>query len=123
MKINKIASKVGVASASIGALFAPLVARAVTDCGGVKIAIDVKCGTNSNPIYAYLQGIILFMGSLIGLAVVITLIVSGIQYASSAGEPANIAKAKQRIFNAVLGLILYIMMAAILTYIVPGIFS
>lgn len=120
MKINKLASQISLASI---ALLTPMIARAVTDCSGVKIAIDVKCSNNDNPIYAYLQGIIVFMGGLIGLFVVISLIVAGIQYAGSAGEPANIAKAKERIFNAVIGLILYILMAGILTYLVPGIFS
>lgn len=65
----------------------------------------------------------MFMGGLIGLFVVISLVVAGIQYASSGGEPANIAKAKERIFNAVIGLLLYIMLAAIIRYIVPGVFS
>lgn len=123
MKINKIASQIGVTVAGLTALMTPLLARAVVDCGGVKVAIDVQCSDNSNPIYAYLQGIIVFMGGLIGLFVVISLIVAGIQYAGSGGEPANIAKAKERIFNAVIGLLLYIMMAAILTYLVPNIFS
>ncbi len=93
------------------------------NCAGVQISVAVKCGSSKNPIFAYLQGLIIFMGGLIGLAIVVSLIVSGIQYASSSGEPANIAKAKDRIFNAVLGLILYIMLGAVLRYLIPNIFT
>ncbi len=100
------------------------------DCnnGGVKISIGVN-GTNEcvggngvNPIYAYLRGIIILLGGAIGLAVVITIIVAGIQYSSSAGNPANITKAKERLTNAVIGLVLYLFLAAILRYLVPQIF-
>lgn len=101
------------------------------DCnnGGVKISIGVNkaddCvgGNGVNPIYGYLRGIIVFLGGAIGLAVVITIIVSGIQYSSSAGNPANITKAKERLTNAVIGLVLYLFLAAILRYLVPQIFT
>lgn len=100
------------------------------DCnnGGVKISVGVtkanECvgGNGVNPIYAYLKGIIIFMGGAIGLAVVISIIVAGIQYSSSAGNPANITKAKERLTNAVIGLVLYLFLAAILRYLVPQIF-
>lgn len=100
------------------------------DCnnGGVEVSVGIsgknECvgGDGVNPIYAYLKGIILFMGGAIGLAVVITIIVAGIQYSSSAGNPANITKAKERLMNAVIGLVLYLFLAAILRYLVPQIF-
>lgn len=109
------------ADGTIAAGSAP--AAGAEKCGGVDVSVKVGCSDNDNPIYAYLSGVIKFIGGLIGLMIVITLIVSGIQYSASAGEPANIAKAKDRIFNAVIGLILYIFLAAILTYIIPGVFS
>lgn len=92
-------------------------------CGGVQLSIKVDCGNAKNPIYGYLRGVIIFMGGAIGLAVVITIIVSGIQYSSSAGNPANITKAKERLTNAVIGLVLYLFLAAILRYLVPQIFT
>lgn len=106
-------------------------ATAKSDCnnGGVKVSVDVdgndNCvgGNGQNPIYAYLRGLILFMGGAIGLAVVITIIIAGIQYSSSAGNPAAITKAKERLTNAVIGLVLYLFLAAILRYLVPQIFA
>ena len=109
------------ALALAGAL-APLKAYAAT-CGGVEISVAVDCGNASNPIYGYLRGIIIFLGGAIGLAVIITIIVAGIQYSSSAGNPANITKAKERLTNAVIGLVLYLFLAAILRYLVPQIFT
>lgn len=110
---------------------------AVANCpdGSVEVSISpggsditpttngTSCVAGKNPIYTYLRGIILFMGGAIGLAVVITIIISGIQYSSSAGNPANITKAKERLMNAVIGLVLYLFLAAILRYLVPQIFS
>lgn len=101
------------------------------DCnnGGVQISVGVNdndnCvgGNGVNPIYAYLKNIIIFLGGAIGLAVVITIIVAGIQYSSSNGNPANITKAKERLMNAVIGLVLYLFLAAILRYLVPQIFT
>lgn len=97
--------------------------------GSVEVSVAVNgnetCvgSEDVNPIYAYLRGIIIFLGGAIGLAVVITIIVAGIQYSSSAGNPANITKAKERLINAVIGLVLYLFLAAILRYLVPQIFT
>lgn len=96
--------------------------------GEVKVAIPVtgsrECvGSVSNPIYEYLRGIIIFLGAAIGLAVVVTIIIAGIQYSSSNGNPQNIAKAKERLLNAVIGLLLYLFLAAILRFLVPQIFT
>ena len=92
-------------------------------CGDVDVSIGVGCSGTGNPIYDYLRAIIKWLGGLIGLAVVVTLIVSGIQYASSAGNPQNIAKAKERVVNSVIGLVLYLFLAAILQYVIPGVFT
>ena len=96
--------------------------------GEVEVAISPSsngdnCIGGTNPIYTYLRSIIFFMGGAIGLAVVITIIVAGIQYSSSAGNAANITQAKERLINAVIGLVLYLFLAAMLRYLVPQIFS
>lgn len=125
VQAGKIEDKYGVAAGSGGSK------SFKGDCnsGGVKLSIGInssnECvgGNGQNPIYAYLQGIIKLMGVVIGLGLVLTLVVSGIQYSSSAGNPQQITKAKERIFNAVIGVLLYIMLAAILRYLIPNIFS
>lgn len=114
-------------AATAALLFAPSVTRAA-ECGSgdhsVEVAIDVGCDSSKpNPIYDYLRAIIIFLGGAVGLAVVVTIIVAGIQYSASNGNPQNIAKAKDRIINAVIGLVLYLFLAAMLRYLVPQIFT
>lgn len=93
-------------------------------CDGVEISVDVDCAPGSGgPIYAYLRGIIKFASGLIGLVAVTAIIVSGIQWMAGSGNPAAIKKAQTRLANAVGGLILFILMAAILRFLVPNIFS
>lgn len=92
-----------------------------TKCGSTSVAINVGCdSSNDNPIYVYLRAIIKFMSGAIGLAVVLMIIVSGIQYMTSAGNPAAVAAAKSRLFNAVLGLLLFVLMFGILNALIPG---
>jgi hypothetical protein len=56
----------------------------------------------------------------VGVLAVISVVVAGIQYSSSADDPATVTKAKQRIFNTVVGLIAYIFLFAFINYLVPG---
>lgn len=74
----------------------------------------------NNPIYVYLRGIIRVVAGLVGLAVVINIMVGGLQYMTSQGDPGAITKAKTRIFNAVVSLIAFLFAATIINYIIPG---
>ncbi len=89
-------------------------------CAGTQIAIKVGCQGSDNPIFAYLRGIIIFLAGLVGLFLVLSIIIGGIQYMTSAGSPDAIKKAKGRIVNAVVGLIFFIFLAAIVRFLVPG---
>src|SRR5688572_22009018 len=78
-------------------------------------------GTNCNSfVTTYINPIILLLTGLVGVVAVISIIVAGIQYSTSADDPGAVTKAKQRIFNTVLGLIAYIFLFAFLNYLVPG---
>jgi hypothetical protein len=68
----------------------------------------------------YINPIIMLLTALVGVIAVISIIVAGIQYASSADDPGAVTKAKQRIFNTILGLLAYIFLFAFLNYLVPG---
>lgn len=89
-------------------------------CNGVEIAVDVDCAAATNPIYGYLGGVIRFVAGLVGLAVVINIIIGGLQYMTSQGDPGALTKAKNRIFNAVVSLIAFIFAATIINYLIPG---
>ena len=90
-------------------------------CGGVATSIDYGCGSaKGGAIYGFLRGIIKFAGGLVGLLVIMMLIVGGIRYITSAGNPKLVAAAKNQIVNAIIGLVLFALMLAILNFLLPG---
>lgn len=66
-----------------------------------------------NPIFEYLGGAVRLLEGVIGVAIVLAIVVSGIQYIISAGNPDAVKSAKQRLSNAILGLVLYLLMFGI----------
>ena len=98
------------------------------DCGngGVNVSIGINkgggCigGNGVNPIYAYLKGIIQFASVLFGILAVLMIIITGIQYITSSGNPAAVAAAKKRLVNVIISIVLFFLMVGILTYLIPG---
>lgn len=68
----------------------------------------------------YLVKILKLLNLMIGGIIMLVLIIAGIQYIVSTGEPANVKNAKNRIVQAMTALLLYLMMFAILNFLVPG---
>ncbi len=56
----------------------------------------------------------------IGVLGVVGIVLSGIQYITSQGDPAKMAKAKNRIIHVIIGLVVYAVMYAALVFLVPG---
>lgn len=104
----------------LGAAAIPVPALAAADCAGQEVAVDVGCSGDTNPIYAYAKGIMRFLSALVGVVVVGAIIVGGIAYSSAGDDKGQIAKAIDIIRNAIIGLLLFIGMAAILNALVPG---
>ena len=90
-------------------------------CGSVKTSIDYGCTSNSGgAIYGFLRAIIKFASGLVGLVVIMMLIIGGIRYTTSAGNPKLVAAARMQIVNSIIGLVLFGLMLAILNFILPG---
>ena len=85
--------------------------------GQVTCKTGDACG---NFIDEYINPFIILLSGLVGVFAVISIIIAGIQYSSSADDPSKVSKAKQRIFNTVIGLVAYIFLFAFLNYLVPG---
>lgn len=68
----------------------------------------------------YLNPFINFMAAFVGVAVVISLIIGGIQYSSSAGDPQKVGAAKNRIRNAIIALVTFLFLYALLNFLIPG---
>jgi hypothetical protein len=83
-------------------------------------AIDLGCKGQGNPILDMTFGIIHFLSDGVGLVVIGSIIVGGIQYTGSRGDPQSTAMAVNRIRSSVFALILFIFAYAIINYIIPG---
>jgi hypothetical protein len=91
----------------------------VTLSSPIDSSTSVKCSGNGL-IFNYLIIIIQFLSGAIGLVIVLMIVIGGIQYITSAGDPGAVKAAKGRIVNAITGLVLFILMFAILNFLIPG---
>lgn len=96
-------------------------------CGGdddgnspVAVSINFGCQGKGNPIMDMLFAFIKLLSDGVGLVVIASMIVAGIQYTSSRGDPQATAKAISRIQSNVTALFLFIFAYAILNYLIPG---
>ena len=83
-------------------------------------AIDIGCKGKGNPIMDALFGIIRFLSDGVGLVVIGSIIVGGIQYSGSRGDPQSTAMAINRIRSSLFALLIFIFAYAMLNYLIPG---
>jgi len=81
-----------------------------------------NCSTVSrcDLIAKYVNPFVNLLAALVGVAVVISIVVAGIQYGSSAGDAQKVAAAKARIRNAVIALVTFVFLYSLLNFLVPG---
>lgn len=75
---------------------------------------------NDNPIIIMLRGFVQFLAAGIGLAVVGGIIYGGIVYMTARANAGQIEKAQGIIRSAIIGLLLYIFMFALINFLIPG---
>jgi hypothetical protein len=82
-----------------------------------------KCQANTNEcdiVATYINPIISFLSILVGIVIVISVVLGGIQYSASADNPQAVAAARKRIINAVLAGVAFLFLWGFLEFIVPG---
>lgn len=95
-------------------------------CGGgggnpsIGISISIGCKGQGNPIADMTFAIIRILSDGVGLVVVGSIIVGGIQYSASRGDPQATALAINRIRSSLFALIIFVFGYALLNYIIPG---
>ena len=82
--------------------------------GSKKIALA------KNPIVTWLNGIVNVLAGLVGVVVVGTIILGGIQYAAAGDKAEAVSAAKQRIINVLIALFAFLFIYAFLQWLVPG---
>lgn len=100
--------------------------------GYIKLSVPLQDGSDcvlesdentelkDNSIIVYTRNIVRFLSAGVGIVIVLMIIVGGIQYITSQGNPQATASAKNRITNAIIALFLFIFMTAILNFLIPG---
>jgi hypothetical protein len=73
-----------------------------------------------NPIVKDLNIIVDFLSIGVGIVVIGSIILGGIQYAMAGDSPEAVNKAKQRITNASIALLAYMFVFAFLQWLIPG---
>jgi hypothetical protein len=109
---------------------APATASAEKQCGKgdteVKTSIDFGCkgescsGNNCNAIIDMTFAVIRFLSNGVGLFVVGSLVVAGIQYTISRADPSGVQAAQNRIQSSLIALLIFIFSYAILNYVIPS---
>ena len=124
---------------SVAALSLPVSNFALSQCGSGKDKVPTSinfgctgaacvhgntnnsyCNGNHNAMIDLLFAFIRFITDGIGLVIIASLIISGIQYTTSRGDPQAIVKATARIRSIVTALILFIFAYALLNYVIPN---
>lgn len=67
-----------------------------------------------------LFGIIRFLSDGVGIVVVLSLIIAGVQYSAAGGDPNAAQGAIKRIRSSITALLIFIFSYAILNYVLPG---
>ena len=86
----------------------------------VETSIDIGCRGAGNPIIDMMFAVIRLLSNGVGLVIIGSIIVGGIQYTMSAGDPQAAAKATGRIRATVIALGLYIFAYPLLNYVIPS---
>jgi hypothetical protein len=115
---HQVYSRVAPALVILAGGLLPGLAQAET-CGSTEVGtkgLGALCGQSNggSDIYLLIQGIANWILGLIAAAAVLVIVISGIQYIVSQGDPGQVKSAKERLTNAVVGLIVLALMFVIL---------
>lgn len=86
----------------------------------VRLSIDLGCKHKGNPIMDALFAIIRFLTYGVGLIIIGSTIVAGIQYSASRGDPNATAAAIARVRNNLIALLIFIFAFPIINYLIPN---
>lgn len=92
-----------------------------SSCSPTPTGGGSNCDSSSCDLVAlYVNPFIRLLSIIVGLVVAASLIMGGIQYSSSSGDPQKASAAKSRISNTLLALFAYALLYAFLNFLIPG---
>jgi riboflavin transporter FmnP len=122
MKTKKLFLVTAIISAlSFATVFLPTPVYAGQAC--VKVAIKINgqdCVPQQDAIMAWFKMILLFLSGGVGIAAVGGIVWGGILYTTARDNAAQTQKAVTIITNAIIAILLFVFMYAILNFLIPG---
>lgn len=96
---------------------------ALADCGGAKTSV-IHCeagdGKGGEGIYSLLGIVLQILTYGVGVAGTLGIVISGYQYLTAKDDMSKVMKAKTRLLQVVIGLVLYGVMFGLLNFLIPG---
>lgn len=89
-------------------------------CNGVKTSVDFGCDPTTDPVSAIVIAVINFLAIGVGIAVVGGIVFGAVRYTSANGDTSQSQQGIKIVVGAIIGLVLFILMFAILNFLVPG---
>ena len=86
----------------------------------VETSIDLGCTGKGNPILDMLFAAIRFLSAGVGVVVVFSTILAGIQYTISRDNPESTQKAKGRLVSNVIALVVFVFAYSMMNFLIPG---
>lgn len=86
----------------------------------VKTRFDFGCTGEGGPIEDFAFAIIRFLSFGVGIILAASIIYAGIMYSTSGGNPEQTQASKKRILNAMVALVFYVLIFALIQFLVPG---
>jgi hypothetical protein len=81
----------------------------------------IQCtASNCDLIHKYLAPTINLLSAAFGVIAIISLILGGMNYTTSEGDPQKVSRAKLRIRNTIFAVVAYIFLFAFLQFLIPG---
>ena len=120
--MSKVLRKIFMATIGVLSAFIPLATAMpvfADDCYDGAI-IDVCDDGSGSSITHVLCLVVNILSIVIGVVAVIGIVVVGIQYMTAGGNEEQTRKAKRRLFEIIIGIAAYILMYALLTWLLPG---
>jgi len=91
-----------------------------TKCLPLGSKVNEQSKLSDNPIVKNINKIVGILAGLVGVVVVGTIILGGIQYATAGDKAEAVSAAKQRIINGLIALLAFLFIFAFLQWLVPG---
>lgn len=123
--MKKIILAIAAAVLSLAGLSVPVSATSGTGTFAVETAILKDCGaqadgTEGQGVFCVLNLVVDIMTIGIGILGVLGITIVGIQYLTAGGSEEKTRKAKRRLFEIVIGLVAYVVIYALLKWLLPG---